>query len=181
MKYLNSRGLTLMELLVVISIIVILFALLMIGIRSAMDNAKRVHCQSQLRQIYIAITLYAKDNQGIFPEINSDDPGGEANGLMHYLGSYLEKPQATLLKCTNPSSTSDADSYYYYNEKYNMYKPSNPDKLAVVVGDPVSDTYIFACPIRFKNGVNVDFYPHSNSRSNNVLFADGRVVNRWWK
>ena len=59
---------TLIELLVVIAIIAMLLAVLMPALKSAKMAVKRLVSSSNMRQIGIAINLYADDNRGFFPE-----------------------------------------------------------------------------------------------------------------
>ncbi len=60
-------GFTLLELLVVISIILILLSLLSPAIRSAINSARLAKCTSNLRQMGTAFNLYAVENNGRFP------------------------------------------------------------------------------------------------------------------
>ena len=52
----RHRGFTLYELLVVVAIIVLLIALVLPVARSAIQSAARVRCQSNLKQLMIAVT-----------------------------------------------------------------------------------------------------------------------------
>jgi prepilin-type N-terminal cleavage/methylation domain-containing protein/prepilin-type processing-associated H-X9-DG protein len=56
------KGFTLIELLVVISIIAILMAILMPALRAARDQAKRVHCVSNVKTLSLAWFMYKDEN-----------------------------------------------------------------------------------------------------------------------
>lgn len=58
------RGFTLVELLVVISIISILMSILMPALSRAREQGQRVHCISNLKSLAMAWNLYAQDNDG---------------------------------------------------------------------------------------------------------------------
>ncbi|MBW8039043.1 MAG: DUF1559 domain-containing protein [Planctomycetes bacterium] len=60
------KGFTLVELLVVIAVIAVLLALLVPSLRMARAVARRVVCQSNLRQIALAWNAYLDDNEGAF-------------------------------------------------------------------------------------------------------------------
>ncbi|HYG25266.1 MAG TPA: prepilin-type N-terminal cleavage/methylation domain-containing protein, partial [Verrucomicrobiae bacterium] len=69
----NSRhdAFTLIELLVVIAIIAILAAMLLPALAHARERAKRINCNSNLRQFNIACQLYAGENRDKLPVMNA--------------------------------------------------------------------------------------------------------------
>ena len=58
---------TLIELLVVMVIIALLVGLLLPALGRAREEARKTQCRSNLRQIGMAVHMYATDNQGYFP------------------------------------------------------------------------------------------------------------------
>jgi prepilin-type N-terminal cleavage/methylation domain-containing protein len=63
----RRQGFTLIELMVVISVVALLAALLLPALASAKDKVRRASCLSNLRQVGIAIHLYADDHDGNIP------------------------------------------------------------------------------------------------------------------
>lgn len=62
----RRKGFTLIELLVVIAIIALLLAVLVPSLRTAKDYARKVVCQSNLRQWGNCFLLYTQDNNNMF-------------------------------------------------------------------------------------------------------------------
>ncbi len=62
------RAFTLVELLLVITIIAVLAGLLLPALSSAKANAKQVGCLGNLRQLEVAFQMYTADNRGSLPQ-----------------------------------------------------------------------------------------------------------------
>jgi len=63
----STRGFTLIELLVVIAIIAVLAAILFPVFAQAREKARQSTCLNNERQLALALTMYAQDNQQMFP------------------------------------------------------------------------------------------------------------------
>ncbi len=72
MRFPRGTGFTLIELLVVVSIIAILAAMLLPAISLVRDAARSARCQSNLRQLGLAILSYPTDHEGILPPAMKD-------------------------------------------------------------------------------------------------------------
>lgn len=101
----SGKGFTLVELLVVIAIIGILVGLLLPGLNRARKQALKLNCQSNLRQIGIAIKSYQNDYNQMYPD-----------KLSNLDKTYLDNAQ--IFKCpgsTTTGVTGAANGDYGYN------------------------------------------------------------------
>ncbi len=97
-------GFTLVELLVSLGIIALLAALTASAVSASKSKAGSVHCQSNLRQIGIAIRVYADGNEGRLPTVG----GEEADVRPPSLATLLEV-SPRLLACPDQPPAKDAD------------------------------------------------------------------------
>ena len=94
----GSRGFTLVELLVVISIIALLISLMLPSLRKAREIAKTTVCLSNMRQMGISLTTYAFENNDYIPAAScasADSP--EENYWLRVLQGHAKQP--LIAKC----------------------------------------------------------------------------------
>jgi prepilin-type N-terminal cleavage/methylation domain-containing protein/prepilin-type processing-associated H-X9-DG protein len=114
-QFRQRGGFSLVEILVCIVIIAIVAALCLTGYRSMIENGNRAKCMNNLRQVGVALNLYAADHDGKYPNaFIGTVPAPTTAYWIHQVAGYagLKDGQAIgldALRC--PTKTKEAKPY----------------------------------------------------------------------
>ncbi len=91
LKYLKYAGFTLVELLVVITIIGILIALLLPAVQAAREAARRMHCANNVKQIGLALHNYESVTKALPPGAIWYNPLPRNGSILVHILPYIEQ------------------------------------------------------------------------------------------
>jgi prepilin-type N-terminal cleavage/methylation domain-containing protein len=167
---------TLIELLVVIAIIGILASLLLPTLARAKDKAHDARCINNLKQLGVALTSFADDNEGKLPDAERlpalpADPGNPLPRICDLLAPHLgyatnALPQVqTVFRCAKDGvgRFEQNGSSYEWNANYSGRPAHNPRRSA----NPIEDA-----PLMYDYE---NFHAGGTNGVKNVLFADYHV------
>jgi len=164
---------TLIELLVVIAIIGILASLLMPAFGRAKGKANDIQCISNLRQIGIALSIYADEYQGRLPfaERRPTQPVNPTNVLPRIVGvlsNYVGGAMA-IFKCPRDRFGwfEHEGSSYEWNYQANGQPIVLPGSIAGIPRTAVKARLMYD----YEN-----FHPGGTNGTKNVLHGDGHVA-----
>lgn len=183
---------TIVELLIVTSVMIILISMLLPALKKAKDSTNRIKCASNLKNIGTAFNMYISDNNDYYPKFavwgsSADDERWHIT-LYKYLGnedflSNHKYPSVFICpSCVNPGFNDKTISYAYNrvigaHDTYPYCKTSSikcPSKklLAADSGynNGIAPSYnIYQC-------INSELYIGDRHNSgSNVLWCDGHV------
>ena len=164
----HKRGMTLMEILIVISLIILLLSISSSSYSRLKNQARAVQCTSKLREIGVGINLYLADNGLYFPTLaagrdSKDDQ--EAPVLETELLDYVSNEHIFECPADHEGLFEKTGSSYFWNTLVNGQRMGNMNLLGIIkqeAGIPlVSD--------------KENFHKHIGNEVN-ILYADGHIL-----
>jgi prepilin-type N-terminal cleavage/methylation domain-containing protein/prepilin-type processing-associated H-X9-DG protein len=185
----SRSAFTLIELLVVIVIVGVLSSLLLSAVGRAKESGRRITCVNNLRQVNLAIRLYADDWSDQFPVLPYPNPYPNGVGAYYkelvkgYLGLTGEvSPREAVFVCPSDRVLFQQRHHAFTSYTFNGYEVG-PDSLPRITGQRLGDlrhpgkaVIVAEWPALF-GGSWHPYRREAHTDAKNILaFADGHVA-----
>jgi prepilin-type N-terminal cleavage/methylation domain-containing protein len=180
---------SLVELLVVISIIAILAGLLFSALVSAKARSRQAACINNLHQIGLGFTGFAVDHEGKYPMDLPERLGGSSeyiNSLLitntpfsgdfhHFVALSNEVPNVKIMVCPADRKRRPAENYHTFNSDNLSYWANTRAVPHATLATLAGDWNVSNPSSRTNDWEQINFTQQVHTRKGSVLFADGRV------
>lgn len=188
-----KHSFSLIEILVVVTVVSILVAILMPSLQSAKERSSRIQCVNNIRQIGLSIEYYKEDNEGFYPIRRPTVYSfADKNVLMNLLGSNYLRSNFVVFSCpANFNNTEQMDKrtnvsggrmdYELNSGIFSMHTDGTNDFGQKVVVPAIAPVLFDFPPPNYLLGylggghVSVSEMPH-RSQGCNVYFGDSHVA-----
>ena len=185
-RWTKTRGLTMVELLVIITLIIICGVGLLLRPGRAWRNGPRIRCCNNLKQVGDSFFFFSADHTNLFPTTLTTNYGGGREWaravFRHHLGVSNELPGPTVLACPADRERKPATDWlslhndnvsYFVSLDANETQPQSilaGDRNLTIDGAPVKPGVV----ILTSNTV-LGYTAEAHNGRGNVLLADGSV------
>lgn len=129
---------TLVELLLVLAIVFIMTSMLLPSLRKAKEQASRIACISNQKQIATGIFMYANDNNELLPQTVVTGTWDDMNWIYQVKGYvstsntyFLDKKLDAVFACRSDKRQAARERFHYaYDSSYGFYPPLKNRKLS---------------------------------------------------
>lgn len=136
----TKRGFTLIELLVVIAIIAILAAILFPVFARARENARRTSCVSNLKQMGLAVMMYAQDYDETYPRNQQFVTATTYTYWPDLLRPYTGSSQ--IFQCPSTQRADMTNGGYGANEKVLVTRTESVSPIKMAAIPAAANTYM---------------------------------------
>jgi prepilin-type N-terminal cleavage/methylation domain-containing protein/prepilin-type processing-associated H-X9-DG protein len=184
-----QRAFSLIELLVVISIIAILASLLLSALVSAKARSRQAACINNLHQIGLGFTGFAVDHEGKYPMDVPERLGGSSEytssflitntpfsrDFHHFVALSNEVPNVRIMVCPADRKRRPAENYQTFSNTNLSYWANTCAVPHATLASLAGDWNAFNPSNQSNDWEQINFTQQVHARKGSVLFADGRV------
>ena len=164
----GGSGFTLIELIVVVTIIAVLFAIGFPVTSHIVQSSKAAACTSNLRQLGAALNLYLGDHKEVMPPLKAGRSSINDNVpvIDNTLNAYAQDPRVFACPADNKGLAASTGTSYFWNSALSNQSITHLQFFPSVLNGQDSEIPVIAD----KEG----FHPYSSNKVN-ILYADGHA------